>query len=362
MMKKKGFMLTLAWALIALLSAGFYLLRPNKTAVDWVIEHISAPLRESLGFVTNIFPFSFAEVLYTVVILYGLYLIAAMIFHIIKAKGWKNKIKLFVVRMLAVLLIPASILSGYNWLWSVGYYGTSFAEKSDMVVEGVAVEDLYAVTLHFAQKASELAVVMERDEEGHFVERDFWQDTEGLYDAMEEEFPFLKQRELTPKKMTYSKLMSLLGFSGFYFPFTGEANVNVDFPPALQPETICHELSHQRRVASESEANFVGIAAAISSGKEVYMYSGYLSGLTHLTNAVYKVDRDVWQLIIDGLPREILIDWQDNSDYWAQFESPVESVATAVYDNYLKHNDQELGIKSDWACVDLLVTYYKGKI
>ncbi len=362
MMKKKGIVLTAAWAVLALLTVGFYILRGNKAAVNWTIEHISAPLRESLGFVTNIFPFSVAEVLYTLVILYGLYLIGAMIFHIVKVKGWKTKIKAFAVRMAAILLIPATILCGYNWLWSVGYYGSSFAEKAGMVVEGIALEDLYQVSLHFAQKASELAPVMERDEAGHFIEQDFWQDTDGLYDAMEEEFPFLKNRELRPKKMAYSKLMSILGFSGFYFPFTGEANVNVDFPPALQPETICHELSHQRRVASESEANFVGIAAAISSGKEVYMYSGYLSGLTHLTNAIYKVDKDAWQAIVDTLPREILIDWQDNSDYWAQFESPVETVATAVYDNYLKHNDQELGIKSYGACVDLLVTYYRDNI
>ena len=92
------------------------------------------------------------------------------------------------------------------------------------------------------------------------------------------------------------------------------------------------------------------------------MYSGYLSGLTHLSNAIYKVDRNLWKDIVMQLPQEILIDWQDNSEYWAQFESPVETVATAVYDNYLKHNDQELGIKSYGACVDLLVTYYREKI
>ena len=40
----------------------------------------------------------------------------------------------------------------------------------------------------------------------------------------------------------------------------------------------------------------------------------------------------------------------------------METVATTVYDSYLKHNDQELGIKSYGACVDLLVEYYKNKI
>lgn len=224
------------------------------------------------------------------------------------------------------------------------------------------MEDLTAVTEYFAKQASAYSVQMQRDEEGHFIAEDFWKDYEGLYDNLEAEFPFLQTNELRPKPMFYSKLMSLLGFTGFYFPFTGEANVNSDFPKALQPETISHELAHQRRVASESEANFVGIAAAIASQKPVYQYSAYLSGLTHLSNALYKADREAWYAISETLAVEVRIDWNDNSSYWEKFESPVESVATSVYDSYLKHNDQELGIQSYGACVDLLVEYYKDKI
>ena len=63
-----------------------------------------------------------------------------------------------------------------------------------------------------------------------------------------------------------------MGFTGVYFPFTGEANVNVDAPACLVPATIAHEMSHQRMVFSELEANFVGIAAAVSCGDPVFQY------------------------------------------------------------------------------------------
>ena len=312
-----------------------------------------------MGALSNLLPFSMAEVLYTAIILAAMILIVKMIQAVRKSQ---HKWKTFGIRLAVLMLIPAFIITGYNWLWALGYYGTTFAERSGLKNQGVSVEDLTKVTAYFAEQASDLSVKMERDGEGHFIERGFWQDYEGLYDNLEAEFPFLATRPLRPKPMLYSKFMSLIGFTGFYFPFTGEANVNTDFPPALQPETISHELAHQRRVASEAEANFVGIAAAISSDKPVYQYSAYLSGLTHLSNALYKADREAWAAISETLAPEIRIDWNDNSRYWAQFESPVETVATTVYDSYLKHNDQELGIKSYGACVDLLVEYYKNKI
>ncbi len=312
-----------------------------------------------MGAVFNCVPFSVAEVLYTVII------VGALLFLTKTVKAVKQsdeKGKTLFLRMAALLMVPVVIFSGYNWLWALGYYGTTFAEQSGLTNSGISVEELTAVTEYFAKQASAYSVQVQRDAEGHFTEEDFWQDHEGLYDNFEQEFPFLKTKELRPKPMFYSKLMSLLGFTGFYFPFTGEANVNTDFPAALQPETISHELAHQRRVASESEANFVGIAAAIASEKPVYQYSAYLSGLTHLSNALYTVDREAWYAISETLSQEVRIDWNDNSLYWKQFESPVETVATGVYDSYLKHNDQELGIKSYGACVDLLVEYYKDKI
>lgn len=358
-MKHTTKMLGAAWGILGLLTGGFYLIRPHKALADWATEHISIPVRETAALFCNLFPFSVAELLYTAVILLGLFLIIKTVSAVKKSD---KKGKTLLLRLLAIGLIPATIITGYNWLWALGYYGTTFAERSGLKNNGVAVEDLKQVTAYFAELAAELAPQVKRDENGHFAEENFFLDTDGLYDVLEREFPCLQNHSLRAKPMLYSRFMSMIGFTGFYFPFTGEANVNVDFPPALQPETIAHELAHQRRVVSESEANFVSVAACLSSGKTVYEYSGALSGLTYLGNALYKADREAWREIRASLPEEIIIDWNDDIAYWEQFESPVETVATGVYDSYLKHNDQKLGIKSYGACVDLLVEYYKDKI
>ncbi len=357
-MKRLHKFLLYSWLFIIVLAVTFPLVRSSRAAANNIIKYFSVPVRETLGIVCNIFPFSVAELIYTAIAIGSVIFIIRMV----KAVGKSShKIKELCLRLAALALIPAVLITGYNWLWAMGYYAETFTEKSGLGSDGVAVEDLKEVTILFAEKATELSTKVKRDEAGHFIEKDFWKNTEGLYKSMEEEFPFLKNYELRPKPMLYSYFMSVIGFTGFYFPFTGEANVNAHFPAALQPETIAHELAHQRRVAAEEEANFVGIAACLSSDKIVYQYSGALSGLTHLSNALYKADKDAWSEISADLSKEILIDWRDSNEYWDKFESPVEEVATGVYDTYLKVNDQELGIKSYGACVDLLVEYYRTK-
>lgn len=82
--------------------------------------------------------------------------------------------------------------------------------------------------------------------------------------------------------------MSYLDFSGFYFPFTGEANLNDESPACYLPANICHELAHQQGIATEQECNFVGILAAITAESPAYQYSGYLMGYVHLANALYR--------------------------------------------------------------------------
>ncbi len=165
-------------------------------------------------------------------------------------------------------------------------------------------------------------------------------------------------RSQRAKPLLCSRLQSVLGFTGVYFPFTGEANVNVDAPACLLPATIGHEMAHQRMVASELEANFVGIAACTSCGNTTYRYSGYLMGLIQLCNALYSADPDAWYAISEKyFTPQLAQDWIDNNEYWAALASPAEDAAEDAYDAFLKSNGQELGIPSYGACVDLLVNY-----
>ena len=71
----------------------------------------------------------------------------------------------------------------------------------------------------------------------------------------------------------YGYLANYLGFSGYYNPFTGEAQVNTTVPRFVQPFTTCHEIGHQLGYAKEKEANFCGFLATKSSPDPAFRYS-----------------------------------------------------------------------------------------
>ena len=141
-----------------------------------------------------------------------------------------------------------------------------------------------------------------------------------------------------------------MDFTGFYFPFTGEANLNVDCPASFLPSTIVHEMAHQRGIASEQECNFIAIAVSLASGDPVYRYSGLLMGYVHLGNALYRADPDRWQVIRDTLPDTVVADLRQNSAYWAAFEGPVNDAASKVYDSFLKSNGESVASRATAPC------------
>lgn len=351
----------LAAALVVpvLLIVAFEMLKSCPQVLSaWVI-HGMAPLERAMGRLWGLLPFSVGELL-TALFLGGslFWLLRAVV--LARRQGAKRLLR----RLLKLAAAWLWLWAGFCWMWNAAYYAPDFQQRSGLTAQPYSVEELASVTAQYAQRAAQLSGQVPRTEDGAFL-----RDTEAwftraqeLYAGIEEEFPCLKADTGRAKPLVCSRLQSILGFTGVYFPFTGEANVNVDAPACLIPSTIAHELSHQRMVASENEANFVGIAACLSSGDTVFAYSGALQGLILLSNALYSVSPDTWQAIVqEHFTRELSRDWRDNNAYWAQLSSPIEEKAEQTYDAFLKKNDQELGMRSYGACVDLLVAWEKTK-
>ncbi len=321
----------------------------NQEALPLVI----LPIRT----VSGLFPFSLGEILLLLAIFGALVMIPYGIWGKIKKKRpfWrKNQLKYLCCSGLWLWV-------GMNWLWNSLYYVPSLAERGNIPVEAYSVEELQKVTEYFAQGAAQYAGQIPRDQAGNVQvpAEEYFDQALDLYQGIQVEFPFLAMENVRVKPFLCSCVQSIFGFTGAYIPFTGEANINVHSPSVLHPATIAHEMSHQRGIASELEANFLAVLACLDSSSPFYRYSGYLFGLIQLSNALYPVAPALWQDIVDQyFTPEISQDWRYNYEYWQQFQSPLEEVAKEVYDDFLKSNDQELGIRSYGACVDLLVAYY----
>jgi hypothetical protein len=340
----------------------FHLLSRSRSAMDWLIRYVTNPYKRGMSWLMSWIPISVAELCYGIAIVAGILFLVRTIVLLIRRSGRLARLARRLIVLASAFLI---FYTGYTYLWGANFYGTTFAQQAELVDRGATAEELYQLTSSFALEANHLATTMVRDENGVFTAevKDIFADSGEIYDGISEEYPFLAGYSRTPKSMITSRLFSYMGFTGFYFPFTGESTLNVDAPICLLPATVAHELSHQRGVANEDEANFVAILTCLRSDNEIYQYSGCLLGYIHLSNALYKADKALWQQVYDTLNDSVLADLNDNNSYWSAIGSTsagatATEVSSSLYTSFASGYGEEDVMQKYEACVDLLVAYY----
>ena len=344
--------------LLNALIIGLHLATRGNHALNRALsERFVRPVHRLLSRVTNVLPFSLAEAIYALAIIGGAVYIILELAWCVRRKEWGKRL----YKVLVTLLTAGAVFyGGFCLLWGVYYYGDDFMAQSGLKREKISAQQLAEVTTWYAALANEYAEKVPRDERGvcDLDRGAVLARSPEVYRGLEQRFACLEGPEVHAKGMVFSRVMSLIDFTGFFFPLTAEANVNTDFPSSLFPSTVAHELAHQRGVAKEQEANFVAVLACLDYGDPEYVYSAALLAYTHLGNALYGADRAAWEQAYGSLCDAVKRDFAANRLYWQQFETPVQKASNTVYEGFLQSYDQELGLKSYGACVDLLVNYY----
>lgn len=345
------------WALAVLALFLVYWIGVSNRAAANAVSGVTQVIKDGYGRLWYLFPFSVGE-WFCVAFVAAIPVWLAVLFHRLRTRPDKRHTAYGGFLGLACLCLTAYALLCV--LWGVNYYADGFQEKSGIYAQPVTVEDLDRVTTDFAARLTALADSVERDENSVFAvpQDDIFAASTAVYKNISEEFSFLQRVDRVPKRMMFSRLFSAMNFTGIYFPYTAESNLNVDSPDCLLPANIAHELAHQRGIASEQECNFLAVAASLASDNPVYQYSGSLMGYIYLGNALYRVDRERWREIRQSLPETVLADLRYHSAYWNQFEGLTAKVSKNLYDSTLKSYGQTAGIQSYGTCVDLLVAYY----
>lgn len=166
------------------------------------------------------------------------------------------------------------------------------------------------------------------------------------------------------KSSLFGRLGNYLGFTGYFNPLTGEAQVNKTVPWFLLPFISSHEIAHQLGYAKENEANFVGYLASVNSADTLFHYSAYLDLFAYTHRQLFLYDSVLARTAAAALHPAV----KEDIEEWRRFNlahtSALEPVITWIYNKYLQANRQPQGIKTYGEVTALLISYYKkyGKL
>ncbi len=164
------------------------------------------------------------------------------------------------------------------------------------------------------------------------------------------------------KRLVGSPALHRMGLSGFYCPFTGEANVNASVPAAYRAHTISHEKAHQRGIHPENEANFLGFLAGTRATHPVARYSALLFAQRQLLTTLIRAgERDSASILIERRLPGVQRDVDDLNEYWRRHVGRARELAHRMNDAYLKTNRVEDGVQAYGRSVALIVAWARSR-
>lgn len=307
---------------------------------------------------TGLIPLSLAEIIIFIhVILIPIFLLIFIIS--IKKQTYKVLLSYF-FQYLSIIYIL------FVFTWGFNYYRTPINELQGFDKVDYAIESLDELSKYLINEANQLRQVVNENKNGVFYipqgKKSLLDQGHLAFDFMSDDYPYFQGQYGPVKGIYLSKPMLYTGITGFYFPFTGEANVNMATIDLLFPATILHEIAHQRGFAPEDEANFIAFLSSRYHPDPVFQYSGTVLALIYSQNALYKVDPELaienMTLYDSGLKKDL----QAKNDFWKQYDGIIDDASSKINDTYLKSNQQSAGVKSYSNMVNWVLAYYQTKI
>lgn len=346
------------YALAAMSSLFYVLFRSNALFADWFNQTVSAYVRRFLAFLTSWIPFSMAELLLLLLPVILISLIVIAVKHY--SDSWRNSFVFVGILLSGVALIWVLFV----WTFAAGYSAPPLDEKLSLERDKVSAQELYDTAEVLRKEIDALSDEVLFLEDGTSLMTYSYREMNAkLIEAYER---FSKKYDLTDafsssvKPIMLSEPMSYTHITGVYTFFTGEANINVNFPDYTVPYTAAHELAHQRGIAREDEANFVAFLVCRESDDPYIRYSAYLNVYEYVLSALYSADTSLYTKTYQKLPADVK---EEELAYSAFFDKYRDNVAADISqttnNHYLISQGNPEGTRSYNLVVDLTVAFYK---
>ena len=243
-----------------------------------------------------------------------------------------------------------------------GYRTTPLPERIGLTEREVTAQELYEATLIVIEELNSLSEKVEYNIDGSssmpFELSELSDDLSVCYERVSEKYGYLTTFSSNIKPLIISPLMTYTHISGIYSFFTGEANLNTNYPDYVNVYTTAHEMAHQRGISREDEANFTAFLVCIESENTYVRYAAYLNMLDYLHSALYSADPSLYKDSYSRLSKNVTWElWAFSLFFDKYSNSKASEVTDAINDAYLVTQGTE-GTKSYGMVVDLAVSYF----
>lgn len=339
------------------LHVSFYL---RTDFADWFNENVSAIFRTALSKLTSFLPFSLGE---AVIICLPCAFIVLIIKSVVILRGDdEKKSNRLICSLLAFLCFLYSL---FVMNFASAYRGVGLASKLSLERKDVSAEQLYSTGVYFNEKIKEELDDIDFDFASSKMPYSLYEMSDKLNEAyakVADKYPFVQRLDCPVKFVALSRPMAYTHISGLYTYYTGEANINIDFPEYTIPYTAAHEMSHQRGTAAEDEANFMAFLVCENSSDPYIRYSGYISMFEYVSSALYSADRELYLKLWEDVDIRVKYEEKSYSEYFSKISDSLAAKATdVVNDVYLKSQGQSAGTKTYGLVVDLAVSYVENR-
>lgn len=350
-------------ASLLLLGLAVRIISASNTAFAdfWQTKVASVP-RAALAYITNIFPFSLAES----VLLTAPCVIAVLIWRAVKksSDSWTETIRY----TLDLLAVAAVVYSTLLINFSAGYSTTPLGERLGLERRDVSAEELYDTAYELIQgvngEIGQVGFIYGKGSVMPYSLRDMNKKLNAAYKKACDKYGFISKFTSNPKPVALSEPWTYTHISGVYTFFTGEANINVNFPDYTIPYTAAHEMAHQRGIAREDEANFVAFLVCLESDDPYIRYSGYANVFEYVASSLYGADKELYRsLYLSYVPDNYKNEMVSYNEFFEKYrENKVAEVSEKVNNGFLQAHGQPEGTRSYGLVVDLAVAYYRSVI
>lgn len=339
---------------VSLITLVLTILADSSYAVaDSLNVTVLAAMRMSLAAVTNILPISLFEILVFLIIPI---IALAVILTVRRLRRGRHPVAVIVSLAATVTLL----LSVYQLTIGIAYDATPVGNRLGITEVEVNEDNLAAVLDRLTDEINSLSESIDyssgHSDPGYTVDTISAMIAES-YEKYADLPGFSPSFSSRAKPMLLSPLMTSLELTGIYFPYTGEANVNNLYPTYDLCYTVAHEMSHQRGIMRENEANFMAFLLCYTSGDPYLRYSAAMNVYSYVAGALNATNRDRFLEIYSRLSDGPRADFSASRAVAEQYENELlAEISERVNDWFLKSNGTP-GVVSYGMVVRLAVAY-----